>query len=322
MGERWALGVDLGGTKLEVARVDGRGQILDSLRMATNVEGGFEAVEADIAQMSRTLWQRAGSPPAGIGVGVPGQIDCRRGLVRFLPNLRWRDVPLREDLERLLSIPAVVTNDVRAIAWGERLHGAGRGTDDLVCLYVGTGIGGGIVAGGRLLEGCTDAAGELGHITIEINGPSCTCGNKGCLEALAGGWAIARQAREMVTNDPLAGERILALAGGSPEGITAQTVAGAAAAHDPLALALMENVSRALVAGCVSLVNAFNPCRLILGGGVIDGVPDLIDKVRKGVKGKALPAATDALEVMAGALGGSAGPVGAASLALALELQA
>jgi len=319
VGERWALGVDLGGTKLEVARVDGDGRIRDSLRMATDVDGGPAAVEADMARMSRALWEKADSPPEGIGVGVPGQIDGKLGLVRFLPNLGWNNVPLREDLERLLSIPAVVTNDVRAIAWGEHLHGAGRGIDDLVCLYVGTGIGGGIVSGGRLLEGCTTTAGELGHITIDLNGPPCTCGNRGCLEALAGGWAIARQARDMVSNDPLAGERILALAGGSMDGISAATVAKAAASGDHLSLSLLENVSRALIAGCVSLVNAFNPCRLILGGGVIDGVPDLIDKVRIGVKRSALPASTANLEVVPGFLGANAGPIGAACLALGLS---
>lgn len=316
MGERWALGVDLGGTKLEVARVDGDGQILDFLRMAADVDGGPASVEADIERMSRALWERADSPPVGIGVGIAGQIDGERGQVRFAPNLGWREVSLREDLERLLQVPAVVTNDVRAITWGERLHGAGRGIDDLVCLYVGTGIGGGVVSAGRLLEGCTNTAAELGHIIIDLNGPPCTCGNRGCFEALAGGWAIARQAQEMVRNDPSAGERMLFLAGGAVGRITAETVARAAASGDPFAAGLLENVSRALIAGCVSLVNAFNPCRLILGGGVIDGLPDLIDKLREGVKRNGLPAATAGLEVVRGLLGASAGTVGAGSLAM------
>ncbi len=316
MGERWALGVDLGGTKLEVARVDEGGQILDTLRMATDVDGGPASVEADMARMSRALWERADSLPKGIGVGIAGQIDRQRGQVRFAPNLGWRDVPLREDLERLLGIPAVVTNDVRAITWGERLHGAGRGIDDLLCLYVGTGIGGGVVSAGRLLEGCTNTAGELGHIIIDVNGPPCTCGSRGCFEALAGGWAIALQAQEMVRNNPRLGGGMLTLAGGAIDKITAETVARAAASGDYSALRLLENASCALIAGCVSLVNAFNPCRLILGGGVINGVPDLIDRVREGVKRDALPAATAGLEVVAGLLGASAGVVGAASLAM------
>ncbi len=310
------MGVDLGGTKLEVACVDEHGEIRDALRMATNVHGGPAVIEADIERMSRDLWERAGSPPAGIGVGIPGQVDPQGGRVLFTPNLGWRDVPLRADLERLLGIPAVVTNDVRAITWGERLHGAGRGIDDLVCLYVGTGIGGGVVSAGRLLEGCTSVAGELGHMTIDLNGPPCTCGNRGCLEALAGGWAIARQAREMVKKDEWAGETILSMAGDSPETISAETVAKAASVGDPLAHSLLENVGRALIAGCVSLVNVFNPCRLILGGGVIDGVPELIDKVRSGVKQWALPAATIGLEVVPGLLGNRAGAIGAASLAM------
>ena len=316
MSGQWALGVDLGGTKLEVARVDGRGAIRESLRTATNVREGPAAVEADIVRMSRALWEGADSLPMGIGVGIAGQIDREKGQVRFAPNLGWREVPLGADLERLLGIRAVVTNDVRAITWGECVYGAGQGIADLVCLYVGTGIGGGVVTGGRLLEGCTNTAGELGHLTIDLNGPACTCGNRGCLEALAGGWAIARQAQEMVRQDQGAGEAMLAMASGSMDAITAEVAARAAAAGDPLANALFKHVSRALIAGCVSLVNAFNPCRLILGGGVMSGMPQLIDEVRSGVRRWALPAATTGLEVVPGALGASAGTVGAASLAM------
>jgi glucokinase len=316
MKQTWALGVDLGGTKLEVARVGEDGTVGDSLRMATNVAGGPEAIERDISDMAGALRGRAGTMPVGIGVGIAGQIAGRTGVVRFSPNLGWNEVPLLADLHRLLDMPVAVTNDVRAITWGEWVHGAGQGLDDIVCLYVGTGIGGGVVSGGRLLAGCTNAAGELGHITVDMGGPPCTCGNAGCLEAFAGGWAIARQARQMILEDRKAGEMLLALAGGCIENVSAETVAKSATAGDTLSLALLDKVGRALAAGCAGLVNAFNPCRLILGGGVIDGVPELIDKVRDGVRGRALPAATSNLEVVRGALGAAAGVIGAASLAM------
>ena len=224
--------------------------------------------------MAGALQERAGSRPVAVGVGIPGQIEEETGVVLFAPNLGWRKVPLLADLRHLLGMPVAVTNDVRAITWGEWVHGAGRGIDDIVCLYVGTGIGGGVVSAGRLLSGCTNTAGELGHITVDMDGPPCTCGNSGCLESIAGGWAIARQAQQMIREDGQAGKTLLAFAEGSVDAVTAETVARSASAGDSLSLALLEKVGRALTAGCVSLVNAFNPCKLILGGGVIDGVPE------------------------------------------------
>ena len=192
----WTIGVDLGGTKLEVAHVDQEGAIRASLRMPTDVKGGPNAIERDIADMVRVLKERAATTPVGIGVGIAGQIDGETGVVQ--PGYRWREF-LLADLRRLLDMPAAITNDVRAITWGEWVHGAGRGLSDILCLYVGTGVGGGVVSGGRqLIAGCTNTAGELGHITIDVNGPPCTCGNAGCLESLAGGWAIARQAQQII----------------------------------------------------------------------------------------------------------------------------
>ncbi len=316
MQEAWAVGVDLGGTKLEAARVDAGGKIKDSLKMPTKVDGGPPLIEADIAQAVAVLRDRAGSRPVGVGVGTAGQIDRRSGAVHFSPNLDWHNVPLCADLEGLTRLPVIVTNDVRAITWGEWLHGAGRGFDDLICLYVGTGIGGGVVSGGQILSGCTNTAGELGHITIDINGPPCTCGNRGCMEALAGGWAIARDARQKIRQEPMAGRIMLDLAGGIREDVTAETVARAALSGDTFAQRILADAGSALIAGCVSLVNAFNPCRLILGGGVIDGVPELIETIRLGVKRFALAAASASLEVLPGVLGSAAGVVGAASLAM------
>jgi len=273
-------------------------------------------VERDIVEAARLLMERAGTAPLGIGVGIAGQIEKQAGRVLFAPNLNWREVPLRAYLEEALEMAAVVTNDVRAITWGEWLYGAGKGCDDVICLYVGTGIGGGVVSGGRVMAGRANSAGELGHIVIDINGPPCTCGNRGCLEALAGGWAIARQAQEIIARDPKAGSMLLALAGGAAEAVSAETVAQCAHRGDVLSLGLLDGVGRALTAGCVSLVNAFNPGRLILGGGVIEGVPEMIDRVRRGVMQDALASASASCEIMPSILGAAAGIVGAASLAM------
>jgi glucokinase len=319
--EPWAIGVDLGGTKVEVAVVDAGGKILQRLKQPTHAETGPDRIMAAIAKMVQQLQnQGPKTPPAGVGVGIAGQITAANGVVRFAPNLKWREVPFRSRLQTALTLPVVVTNDVRAATWGEWRHGAGQGTEDLICLFIGTGIGGGVVSGGRMLEGCTNTAGELGHITTDINGPPCTCGHRGCLEALAGGWAIARRARQAILDAPAAGQAFLQAAGlkepVAPEDVNARVVAAAAQAHDPLARLLVDEVARALIAGTVSLVNAFNPCRLILGGGVMQGLPELISRVEAGIRHSALKTATEGLEVLPARLKGDAGVVGAATLAI------
>jgi glucokinase len=319
--ETWAIGIDLGGTKVEVAAVDVSGRILQRLKQPTGVAGGPDGIIGQMVEMVRQV-RETGPPsaPAGLGVGVAGQITATGGVVRFAPNLNWREVPLQDRLHQALNLPVAITNDVRAATWGEWRHGAGQGADDLICLFIGTGIGGGVVSGGRMLSGCTNTAGELGHITVDINGPRCTCGHRGCLEALAGGWAIARQAREAIRNDPAAGKAFFQAAGlkepAALEEVNAKVVAAAGGAQNPLARLLVDEVARALIAGTVGLVNAFNPCRLILGGGVIQGLPELLDRIAAGIRASALNAATEGLEVLPAKLRNDAGVVGAATLAI------
>ena len=313
---RWAVGIDLGGTKTIVAQVSDEGKILGKRLLPTNASAGPDRVKKTLVAAVKGLMEEADGPAIGVGVGIAGQVDAESGRVKFAPNLGWREEPFREDLEKALGLPVLVTNDVRAATWGEWLYGAGRGCNDLVCLFVGTGIGGGVVSGGKVLTGCSNAAGELGHITVDLNGPSCRCGNRGCMEALAGGWAIAQQAREWATSDPEAGALVLRMVEGQPEKITAKIMADAAKAGDPLALSLFERVAQALAAGAASLVNAFNPCRMILGGGVIEGCPWLVKKVAEGLEERALPVALAPLRVLRSRLRQNAGVVGSAALIL------
>ena len=311
-----AVGVDLGGTKIAAALVSEEGRILKSSRLPTDVEGGPSAVLAQIAGLVKALADTSGVSIVGIGVGVAGQIEAESGIVSFAPNLDWHDVPMQSQLASACNLPVFVTNDVRAITWAEWLFGAGKGCDDLICAIVGTGIGGGVVVNGRIVTGCSNMAGEIGHITVDLNGPECTCGNRGCMEALSGGWGIARRARQAVSADPAAGRTLFNMADEKVEKITARMVAGAYKTGDALAKTLVEGAGRALAAGMVGLVNAFNPCRLILGGGVINGLPDLVDYVRQGVSDGALAAATGVLKVDTAQLGEDAGVMGAAALAM------
>lgn len=315
MEEPWSIGIDIGGTKLEAAYVDDMGRVRQRVRKPTNIKGGPSAIIEDVISCMWALREGAESSPVGVGVGVAGQVEKESGKVKFAPNLDWRDVSLQEELHRSVGLPVIVTNDVRAATWGEWLYGAGRGCDDILCMFVGTGIGGGVVSGGRMLAGCNNTAGEVGHITVDLNGPLCSCGNRGCLEALAGGWAISRLAREKVEADPEGGRLMLEMAGGRIEEINAQTVARAVRGGDPIARQLIDGVVDALVAGASTLVNAFNPCRLILGGGVITGMPDLIGRIDKGLRQIALSAACSSLMVIPAGLRTDAGVIGAAALA-------
>lgn len=311
-----AIGIDLGGTKLALGKVDEKGRIIQRIRFATDMAGGSGAVIEQLVEGVRQLNRADSASISGIGIGVAGQVDRETGAVKFAPNLDWHDVPLRADVEKACGSPVVVTNDVRAALWGEWLFGAGRGADDLICIFIGTGIGGGIVCGGKVLEGCGNTAGEIGHMTVALDGPLCNCGNRGCMESLAGGWGIARMTQERVKTDPAHGRTVLKMAGGKIEEITAITVAQAFYAGDPLAEEIMNEVTDALAAGIAALVNAINPCRIILGGGIIEGMPDLISKIDNGVRRRALSAATGCLEITASKIGNDAGIIGAAALAM------
>ena len=314
--KKYAIGIDLGGTKIALGIVDTNGRVLEMVRYETDAEGGPGAVIDQIAKGVKQLERERSSDISGIGIGVAGQIEPGTGAVRFAPNLDWHDVPLQDDLEKISGLRVVVTNDVRAALWGEWLFGAGKDSEDLVCIFVGTGIGGGIVSGGRLLEGCSNTAGEIGHMTIDLQVPICTCGNRGCMEALAGGWAIAARTQAMVKSHPASGNTILQMAGGKLEEISARTLVQAHYAGDPLAKGIMDEVIDALSAGISALVNAINPCRIILGGGIIEGMPELLTRIQEGVKRRALSAATGDLTFLPSKLGNDAGIIGAAALAM------
>lgn len=313
----YAIGVDLGGTKIEVGLVDETGKIHKKLRVPTEAQGGFSVVQSQIISAVNEIRGGLSDSIVGVGIGVAGQIEKDTGVVNFAPNLNWHNVHLKENLEQALQTKIIVLNDVRAATWGEWLYGAGKGCDNLVCLFVGTGVGGGIVVDNNLLTGCCNSFGEIGHIVVDWHGSTCTCGNRGCLESLVGGWAIAKRAQEAIHTYAEAGQCLLQIAEGNIEKVTGKVVVQAAQAGDPLALLLLEQIKLGLIAGCVSIVNLFNPCRLILGGGFMDGAQELIPSIEIGVKQRALGSAVSCLEVIpAQLIGGEAGVVGAAAVAI------
>lgn len=308
------LGVDVGGSKIEMALIGADSTVLARLRTATDRTLGPAQFVVDLANAARREFGEQLGGARAVGIGVAAQVDTTRGWLHFAPNLGWRDVPLGALAESAFRLPIVLTNDVRAATAGEWRHGAGRGCSELTCFFVGTGIGGGIVTGGRLVAGCAGIAGELGHLKIVAGGRRCSCGDTGCLEAYAGGWAIAQRAREAVLAAPDCAAALLRAAG-SVERIDARHVAAGYGAGDPLAVRLIEETADALGAGVASVVNALNPCRVVLGGGVTEGVPALVDLVAKRIAQTALPSAAHGLAIVPAHLGALAGAIGAAVLA-------
>jgi glucokinase len=308
------IGVDLGGTKIGIGILDCTGQIIDCLRMPTESQYGPVGVENQIIQAIEILSSRTPVKIRGIGIGVAGQVEEETGVVRFAPNLPgWHQVKLGDDIKNKIGLPVKVVNDVRAITWGEWLYGAGKNYQDLICLFVGTGIGSGIICQGQMQKGSSNTFGEVGHMTIDFQGPRCTCGNNGCFEALAGGWGIARQAKELIVINQT-GQGILEKAEGNLENITAKHVIEAYHNGDSLALLILDKVKRALVAGCVNLVNAFNPACLILGGGILDGMTEWVCLIEQEIKKYALKAASEKLQVKSALLGKNVGIIGSGAV--------
>lgn len=312
---RYAIGVDLGGTKIEIGIVDEKGKIYEQHRCQTLVHEGAQAIEQQILESIEILRQKNRFLISGIGIGVAGQIQSHTGTVIFAPNLKWHHIPLRANIEKRVQLPVTIINDVRAITLAEWLYGAGQGFRDVLCVFIGTGIGSGIVSEGRLLTGSSNIFGEVGHMTIDYKGPICTCGKRGCFEAIAGGWGIAARAQEAIEADNrgIRSQCLLELANGYIHDVNAKIVVDACRQKDAMAEAIMQNVIQALITGLASLVNIYNPSRLILGGGFIDGISEIIPILNKGIKQIALKAATQSLEVVKGQLGKEVGVIGSAA---------
>lgn len=312
------LAVDIGGTKILTALVADHGTIVARRRVETP-DLGVEAVLQVIAASATQVMADAGMPKdqlLAVGVDAPGPLNPREGIVFEAPNLvGWRNVPLGRLLAERLALPVFVEHDATAAALGEWWIGAGRGVHDLIYITVSTGIGGGIIIGDRLVHGASGTAGEVGHMTIDVDGPACPCGRStGCLEVLASGTAIARMAREAVA----AGRRtsLLQMAGGDPEAIGAQHVEAGARAGDPVAVEIFNRAATYLGVGVANLLNLFNPQRVIIGGGVSKAGDLLFGPVRRVATARAFERPGRDAEIVPAALGDDVGAVGAAAVAL------
>lgn len=312
---RYVLGIDIGGTNLVVGAVTEDGARVAGLRSEpTGVPDGPDIVLDRIVRMAQatiaaTRAEDAGAEVLGVGIGSPGPLDRQRGLVIFTPNLRWKNMPVRDRIGDALGLRAALDNDANCAMLGEHWVGAAQGARNAVCFTIGTGIGGGIVVDGKLVHGASDAAAEIGHITIDVNGRRCGCGNDGCLEAYASGPAIARRACEAIEAGAVSS--MIARAG-DPSGITAQTVFECAAAGDALADELVRDTARYLGVGIANMLNIMNPEVVVICGGVTQAGDHLFVPLRREVARRAFKPAVEACRIVPGALPGTAGVVGAA----------
>ena len=313
---RFVLGIDIGGTNLVVGSVSEDGSHLVALRTEpTHADAGADDVIVRLLRMARTTLEetRRVVPAAeflGVGVGSPGPLDRTTGVVLLTPNLGWINFPLRQRIADGLGMATAIDNDANCAVLGEWWVGAARNARLAVGLTLGTGIGGGIIIDGRLLHGVADAAGELGHTTIEANGRQCKCGNYGCLEAYASGPAIAQRAIEALeTDEPSA---LRSRAGGELSAVTAQTVYEAAADGDPVAQEVVADTAKFLGAGVANLLNTFNPDVVVICGGVTRAGDSLFLPLRREVSRRAFRVAVNACRIVPGALLGTAGVYGAA----------
>ena len=247
-----------------------------------------------------------------MGIGSPGPLDTKTGVVILTPNLGWVNMPLRDRVADSLKLPTVLDNDANCAIFGEWWRGAARGVDDVIGLTIGTGIGGGIVLGGKIYHGASDVAGEIGHMTIDANGRLCKCGNQGCLEAYASGPAIAARAVEGI--EAGVETSLPQYVAGDLSRITAQVVYEAAHDGDPYALDVVRDTAKLLGAGVASLVNIFNPSVVVICGGVTLAGDKLFGPLTTEVHRRAFKPAWEVCRILPGALTGTAGVYGAAAV--------
>jgi glucokinase len=264
----FAIGVDLGGTNLRVAAVTENGELLEKVTTGTKVSLGRDAVIEEMTNAIREVAAKTGKKGAlqGVGIGVPGIIDERNGMLRESPNLPgWKDYPVKQEIERRLGAPVVLENDANAAAVGEAWLGAASSAKHMCMLTLGTGVGGGLVLDGRAWHGMTGMAGELGHITIEPNGPKCGCGSYGCVEQFASATAVVRMAREAILTG-LAPQ--LAQAAASDMEFSAEVIHNLAVQGDKPAQQVFQKVGWALGIALAGLINVLNLHMYVIGGGV------------------------------------------------------
>lgn len=313
--KKYSVGIDLGGTKILIALIEKEsGKVIHFVKKKTKKEkGAANIVRKMISGINELLEETNVNTEdiASIGIAAAGQIDRENGIILGAPNLDCYDLNLKEILEGEYNLPVCLANDVEAATLGEIKFGAGRGVDDLVCVFVGTGVGSCIVKNGKIIQGATGTAGEIGHIIVDLNGRQCNCGAHGCLEAYA-----SRSAIEKRIEGALKKGRHSVILDYLEEGksITSSMIRKSIEREDELVTHCVDEASAYLSGGLASIINFINPKLIILGGGLIEAVDYFYKKTIKDAKLKCLPVPATKIEFKKTALGDFSGVIGAAYL--------
>lgn len=310
-----SVGVDIGGTKVAAGVVDVEGRVLARARRSTPSRSP-RAVQEMITEVVSVLREDHGV--VAVGIGAAGFVDVERSRVLFAPHLAWRQEPLRDAVSAAVGLPVIVENDANAAAWAEWRFGVGRGESHLVCVTLGTGIGGGIVMDGEVRRGRHGMAGEFGHMVVVPDGLRCECGNRGCLEQYASGNVLGREARELARAGSPVTVSLMERVDGDVDALVGPLITEAARDGDPCAVELFEEVGRWLGIGLANLAAVLDPGMFVIGGGVSEAGELLLRPVRESFR-RTLTGRGFRPEprIVSAALGPEAGLVGAADLARA-----
>ncbi len=313
---KYRLGLDIGATKTNILLLDGKDKIKARSRIQTDSVGSPEPIVESLGlEIEKILDKKKvlKSKIDSLGVGLTGMLEPATGIVDNSPNLKWFNVQFRRPLEIRLGMDVYLSNDVNAAAWGEFTYGAGRKSRDMAAVFVGSGIGGGIVCNGRLVEGTSGTAGEVGHLVFRENGLKCDCGNRGCFEAYGGGVPMERRMRKAVKEgrSPMVSKMVA----GNLDQVNTHTIFLAAQKGDRVAGAIWKDAEQALGLLCANLISMLNPDCLVLGGGVLEGTPELLDTVKQIAHSRSVQLSSQKVKLVSSTLGSDAVALGAAAIA-------
>lgn len=310
MDKKYVVGVDLGGTKIYTALVDLEGTIKKEITLKTEAEKGGEAVlEKILNSIDHVLAGTDIEEVGAIGVGSPGPLDVEHGIIVCSSNLPFENFNIVQPIKDMFKLPTYLDNDANVATLAEFMFGAGKGTNNMIFITASTGIGGGAILNKQLFRGSTANALEIGHITVMVGGPRCGCGNTGCAEALASGTSIMKRAREAVASNVKTSLK-------NYENVTAQEVFAEAEKGDRVSKEILDNALSYLGITAANISNIFDPDMIVIGGGVSNGGKIVFDKVREEIDNRCLKTIAEHVQIEKAMLGGQAGVLGAAALAI------
>ena len=294
----YTIGIDLGATFVKMGLIDDLGKVYFRRKIETVLSSNRASLIEAVISNIRDIIEISGKSVSGVGIGVPGPVDSKKGIVHYFPNIKgWEEVPLKSILEKKLGLRVELDNDVNAMTLGEFVFGAGQGCNNLVCLTLGTGVGGGIIIDGKLYRGGSMCAGEIGHMPINETGPKCNCGGIACLERYIGNKYILERAKKVFGNN-----------------ITLEALTSLAKFGNKKAIAIWVDVAEKLSVAIAGVVNLLNPDKIVIGGGVSKAGEFILNPLRKELKKRAMKDQAAHVKIIAAKLGTDAGIIGASLL--------